>query len=123
MNLSFEQVEKALKSLEKALAQPKTEFTRDAAIQRFEYTFELTWKLAKKTLEFNGITSTSPRSVIRDMGQQGWIADVKRWFSFLDARNLTSHTYKEEIADQVYETARSFAKECKDLIRKLQPSA
>lgn len=31
----------ALGRLDDALAQPKTEWTRDSAIQRFEFTFEL----------------------------------------------------------------------------------
>ena len=38
--LILEPLEKALDSLQKAL-QPKDEFVRDAAIQRFEYSFEL----------------------------------------------------------------------------------
>ncbi len=39
---------------------------RDAAIQRFEFTFEAVWKAAKEVLfEREGIDSGSPKSVIR----------------------------------------------------------
>jgi len=42
--------EKALLSLEKALEQPKNEFIRDSVIQRFEYTYELAWKMLRRFL-------------------------------------------------------------------------
>ena len=37
----------ALDRLDDALAQPKTEWTRDSAIHRFEFTFELAWKAVR----------------------------------------------------------------------------
>lgn len=40
----------ALKQLEKALNEPKTEYTRDASIQRFEFTYELAWNALKSYL-------------------------------------------------------------------------
>ena len=42
--LRREQLAKALRRLESALAQEKTEFMRDSAIQRFEFTADLAWK-------------------------------------------------------------------------------
>jgi len=41
---------KAVASLELALVQPKNEFVRDAVIQRFEYTYELCWKMLRRYL-------------------------------------------------------------------------
>lgn len=37
----------AIRSLIVGIKQPKNEFTRDAVILRFEYTFELSWKMIK----------------------------------------------------------------------------
>ena len=37
----------------------------DATIQRFEFCFELAWKLMKTVLEYEGIDVNSPRSCIR----------------------------------------------------------
>jgi nucleotidyltransferase substrate binding protein (TIGR01987 family) len=119
-SLSFAEIEKALSSLERALAQPENEYIRDAAIQRFEYTFELAWKLAKKALQIQGLVSQAPRTVIRDSAQQGWLSDAEAWMKFLDDRNLTSHTYNEKTAQQVYETSRAFAPACKLLIEALK---
>lgn len=45
--LSLEAVQKALNSLKIALAQHKDEFIRDAVVQRFEYSFDLSWKILK----------------------------------------------------------------------------
>jgi len=39
--------QKAHQQLMKALVHPKDEFVRDSAIQRFEFTFELFWKILK----------------------------------------------------------------------------
>ena len=38
----------AVDSLQDAVAQPKNPYTRDATIQRFEYTFELAWKMLRR---------------------------------------------------------------------------
>jgi nucleotidyltransferase substrate binding protein (TIGR01987 family) len=119
MELKTEEFEKAILSLESALKQPKNEFIRDAAIQRFEFTFVLGWKLSKKALNHIGIESLSPRSVIRDMGQQKWIDDPEKWMKFLDHRNLTSHTYNEKTAEKVYEVSKEFLPECKKLLSAL----
>lgn len=51
---------KALKSFNKALEQPKTEWTRDSAIQRFEYTYDLAWKNIKRFAQKEGIECNSP---------------------------------------------------------------
>ena len=44
----------ALKKLKEAIALPESEIVRDGSIQRFEFTFELAWKLMKIILAFNG---------------------------------------------------------------------
>jgi nucleotidyltransferase substrate binding protein (TIGR01987 family) len=119
MELRTEEFEKAIRSLESVLKQPKNEFIRDATVQRFEFTFELAWKLSKKALNHVGIESLSPRSVIRDIGQQKWIDDPEQWMKFLDHRNLTSHAYNEKTAEQVYEVSKEFLPECKKLLSAL----
>lgn len=110
----------ALKSLEKALAQPLDEFTRDASIQRFEYTFELCWKMIKRYLKENiNLPEGSLRDLFRQAAQQKLIASPGPWFEYQTARNLTSHTYNEMTADEVYEIAKSFAPEARKLLENL----
>lgn len=49
--LSLELVQEALTSLKIALVQPKDEFVRDAVVQRFEESFDLSWKTLKRFLK------------------------------------------------------------------------
>ena len=114
--MTTEQYSKAITQLEKALAQPKDEFIRDSVIQRFEFTFELAWKTAKKVL---GTQSVGTKIIIREMAQQGFINDTNLWFDLLEARNLSVHTYKEELAEKVYLIAKGSVSEFRQLLNKL----
>ena len=44
------------------------------------------------------------------------------WFLYGDARNLTSHTYDERKASEVYEAACQFIEDAKYLLNQLQTS-
>ena len=46
---------RALARLGEALSAPKSDLVRDAAIQRFEFTFELAWKTMKLWLAGQGL--------------------------------------------------------------------
>ena len=105
MNTSLVEYTKALAALEKALLEPKSDIVRDATIQRFEFCVELAWKAAKRAM---GTSSAAPKVVVREMGQSQLIDDVEFWLRAIDNRNLSSHTYKEELAEIVYQFAREF---------------
>lgn len=75
----------------------------DGTIQRFEFCVELGWKLLKEYLEYEKIGDfNSPRSTIKECFSIGLIEDAEQWLDMLDDRNLTSHTYDEEIAKEIY---------------------
>mgnify|MGYP002747715690 FL=1 len=74
----------------------------DATIQRFEFCFELAWKLMKAVLEYEGIEANSPRSSIREGWKQGLISDAEAWLDMMEKRNLSSHTYDENAAREIY---------------------
>lgn len=75
----------------------------DGTIQRFEFCVELGWKLLKEYLEFEKLGEfNSPRSTIKECFSIGLIEDAEKWLDMLDDRNLTSHTYDEEIAKEIY---------------------
>ena len=71
---------------------------REGVIQRFEYTFELSWNVLKDRMQYDGITitSVSPRQVIREAYQARLIDDCEAWMDMLTDRNLMSHTYDSE---------------------------
>ncbi len=94
--------EAALARLEDALKQPKTEWTRDAAIQRFEFTFELAWKNVMRFARREGLQLASPRQAWRAALQLGWIGDDEIWLDMLEDRNRSSHTYNEQTAEEIF---------------------
>lgn len=94
--------EKALESFKKALKQPKTEWVRDSAIQRFEYTFDLSWKSIKRFAQKEGIECHSPLQSFRTALKLAWIEDDGIWLDMRDDRNRTSHTYNESTAEAIY---------------------
>jgi len=115
---------KAVTSLKAAIAQPKDEFVRDAVIQRFEYTYELSWKMLKRYLdESEGASAVDPLSrkdLFRLGGERGIVENVEAWLAYHRARNETSHTYDENKAEQVYDVARQFAGDAEKLLRELE---
>lgn len=99
----------ALVRFVETLAMPETDVNRDACIQRFEFTFELSWKLMAEIskdnskIEFSGIKNT-----IRTAANIGLIEEASSWFPYLEARNLTSHTYNQDTAKEVYNSIKTF---------------
>ncbi len=104
---------KALVTLEELVG--KTDVStieRDAAIQRFEYTFEATWKAAQLYLrEQEGLESGSPKGVIRASWQSGLLDEVsgRQALVMADDRNLTVHTYNESLAKLLYSRLAQYA--------------
>lgn len=104
INELHEDYRKALERLGEALKQDlSSELTIDGTIQRFEFCFELAWKLAKEILSFQGIDAQSPRAVIKEAFENGLIKDGKGWIDMLEDRNKTSHIYDETQAKIIYE--------------------
>ena len=116
MSLSFEQLDKAVEKLRNACERPKDEYVRDSVIQRFEFSIELSWKVSKKIM---GTPTTAPKEIIREMAQNNLVSDVKLWLEAIDMRNLSSHTYNEELAEKVYSFAVEFIPELIKLKEKL----
>lgn len=97
--------QRALATLEElsGIALPSA-IERDAAIQRFEYSFEATWKTAKRYLNVvEGIDAASPKAVIRASVETGLFdtATGRKAMEMADDRNLTSHTDNEKLAQQI----------------------
>ena len=81
-----------------------SEKDRAAIIHAFEYTFELWWKSLQKYIETIGtMEQYGPSSSIKTAIQYKVLEDEYEWMDMLRDRNLTSHTYKEDIAKDIYE--------------------
>ena len=107
----------ALDRLDESLMEEKTEFIRDAVIQRFEFCFEIAWKTMKTANYILGFQSQSPRDTIRSAAQTGLIDNPKKWLNYLTARNLSTHTYNEEQSEQIYKKAKEFAPNARELVK------
>lgn len=78
---------------------------RDAAIQRFEYSVEACWKAAQAVLDTRfGIVAASPKPVVRACAQNGLLTEVDGHaaMTLIDDRNLTSHTYNQDLAAAIH---------------------
>ena len=94
--------ESAVKRLGEACEQPLNSFIRDSVIQRFEFCWELGWKMLKLRLEELGVDVLNPRDTFKEALQKGLIHDGVQWTEAQRYRNLTTHTYDEAIANEVY---------------------
>jgi len=118
---SREQFGKALMRLEEVLLRTpeQDQIVIDATIQRFEFTVELCWKALKNRLYKEGIQTTTPRSVMQEAYTAGWLVDESIWLNMLRDRNLTSHTYREEQALEIYKNIPVYASALRQLYEKL----
>ena len=117
--LLIAKLEQALATLDEVLAMSFSVIVRDATIQRFEYCFELSWKLLKKVLKSDGIEVNSPRQAVRKAFENGYLDNIDVWFEMLEDRNMTSHTYDPNIADKVYESAKELPIEARKVLAKI----
>ena len=105
LDLKCKDALRALNTLKEILNQPFSIIVRDAAIQRFEYTFEAVWKFLKEYLkEREGVISNSPKSCFREAFSIGRLTEEEtvKFLEMTDRRNDTSHTYKEEVSQIIY---------------------
>lgn len=98
----FTNFEKSYKLLNQYAHQPiESELERAGIIQFFEIAFELSWKLMKDYLEAQEISVKSPRETIKQAYQIELIEDGHIWMDALSDRNLTVHTYDDDMAKKM----------------------
>lgn len=129
MSLDLSSLRKALAALRRALvrceAAPADEELRDACIPRFEFTFELAWKMIKRRLELDlpsrdEVDALSWRGLMRRATEAGLVDNPTPWFEWRDCRNLTSHTYDAAKAAQVRAALPGFAQAAAELLVRLE---
>lgn len=116
----FENYKKALVKLNDAMQNIMADFKSDEAgnistnaflddiikegmIQRFEYTHELAWNVMKDFLVASGNTNVfGSKDATREAFSAGIITKGEVWMDMINSRNKTSHTYNEQIADEIF---------------------
>ena len=104
----FENFKNALGELTEAVElyrqRPLSKLEKQGLIKAFEFTHELAWNVIKDYFEYQGNTSImGSRDATREAFKRGLIVDGENWMDMIRCRNLTSHTYNQETADDIVE--------------------
>ena len=133
--MDFTKLRRAIESLETALRcsqmshladmdESLPQVVRAAVIQHFEFTFELSWKMLERLLSeklgSSAVKQMTNKALFRVAAERLLIEEPQRWFTYLDARNKTSHTYNESVADDVYGKIPAFIDDAKKLLTALE---
>ncbi len=99
---------KALKTLEEAVdlyhERQLSNLEKQGLIQGFEFTHELAWKTIKDFFTEKGNNDIyGSRDATREAFNNGLISNGEQWMKMIESRNLSSHTYNNEISDDIVE--------------------
>ena len=126
IKLKQEQTQRALTSLEELVSKYSENqsdvILRDALIQRFEYSTEAFWKYLKAYLQTeHNLSANSPREVIRTGLTSKLYSEEtsQELLQMLDDRNLTSHTYVEELAESIAHRIPDYSKNMSEVMTRL----
>ena len=99
----FLSLKKAFNQLERFIAREElNEIEEQGLIKAFEYTYELSWKTLQDLLKEKGYNDIlGPKPVIEQSFQDGYIINGKEWLKMHNSRNLTTHSYDKETADEI----------------------
>ena len=102
---------------------------RDSVIQRFEYTYALALKVLKRYFmesafaeqDAKEIFGMSFNQMIRTANQMNLLhSDLETWYDYRQKRNMTSHTYDENVANDVVAIIPAFKDEAEFLLNRLK---
>lgn len=104
---AFNKLSEAIKMINSRLISKDNDILNDlikeGLIQKFEYTHELAWNVMKDFLNSKGIsTIIGSKDATREAFLVKIIEDGHTWMDMIKSRNLTSHTYNEDTANEIY---------------------
>ena len=102
----FDNFKRALKQLTMAFdlmeQRELNELEKQGVIQAFEYNYELAWNAIKDFYQYQGVANIQgSRDAFRLAFERGLIGEGDVWMDMIKKRQLTSHTYNEEIVAQI----------------------
>ena len=135
MNIDYSSLEKAMGQLEKSLAFFHSDMAaenedlrqqfRAAVIQAFEYTYELVYKMIRKQLAQivanpSELLEIDFMELMREAQQAGIIRNAPAFRIYREKRNITSHTYDEDKADDILTIIDSFIQDIRFVLTELK---
>lgn len=131
-NLDFTALENTINRLGEVIKRYEREKTddvvRDSVIQRFDFTYSIALKTLRKyfierAFVIDDVNNLSFNEMIRIASKLNLIkSDLEKWTQYRTMRNLTSHTYDEEIALKVVGIVPDFYEEISFLLAKMKGS-
>jgi nucleotidyltransferase substrate binding protein (TIGR01987 family) len=125
----FKHYQKALLQLSNAVVLSRqrqlSEIEQQGLIKAFEFTHELAWNVIKDYFEYQGTTGImGSRDATREAFQRDLVSDGEGWMEMIRSRNMTAHTYNQDIADEIsqkvitryFELFQAFRDRMQDLI-------
>ncbi|OEU72404.1 MAG: nucleotidyltransferase [Desulfuromonadales bacterium C00003107] len=102
----FDNFLRALQTLTEAIEinrqRPLSRLEQQGLIQGFEFTHELAWNVLKDYLEEQGYVGLiGSKNATRTAFKNALISDGDAWMDMIRARNLSSHTYNIEVAEEI----------------------
>jgi nucleotidyltransferase substrate binding protein (TIGR01987 family) len=121
---STQNFENTLAELKSYLAIPIAN-NRDKAgiIQAFEFTYEQSWLAIQKAMGTLSVSVPTPKQAFIAAMKQGWIlqAEEDLWLQMIEDRNRTSHTYQQQLAEEVLRRIQSnYVRIFENLLSKLK---
>ena len=103
----FDNFKRALKQLEMAFGlleqRELNDLEKQGLIQAFEYNFELAWNVIKDFYEYQGVSNIQgSRDAFRIAFERGLISEGDIWMDMIKKRQLTVHTYNEDVANLIF---------------------
>jgi len=75
---------------------------KQGLIQSFEFTYELAWCVMQDYAEYQGLTNIGgSRDAIKYAARVSLIKNADIWMEMIESRNSSSHTYNEEIVNEI----------------------
>ena len=98
---------------------------RNSAIQCFEFTHELAFKMMKRQLEQMiadpaAVDKMAYMDIVRSAAEAGLVDDIARFKDYRDKRSITSHTYNQAKAGQIAAILPAFRDDMRVLLAELE---
>ena len=136
MSLDLSPLESAVAQMAEALDLHGSDLVRDnpqlkkhlraATIQAFEFTYEVSLKMLRRHMTLSAdspveIDLMSFSNLIREAYGKNMIrSDLVAWRKYRQNRGITSHTYNEDRAQEIFEAVPDFLDEARYLLGRLQ---
>ena len=102
----FDNFQKAYQELKEIIelnqVRALSKIEKQGLIQCFEYNHELAWNVMKDYLQEQGFNNIiGSKNATRQAFKEGLIENGEMWMDMIKSRNLTSHAYDKDLAEEI----------------------